>query len=144
KMHLYAPIVRVDLGAVLQNVKRPEGIVGDQMIFGIVRHRAVRLQPASHGYSVARAALRSRMSGWRTSLQALGNPRSAQRQIVPTAREVGRQFRNAVEDYDKICIGELGTAKPDAAAEIQPERRLRESPATAPCIGQTKGRLGRG
>src|SRR5438067_11782736 len=83
KMHLDAPIVRVDFRGLLEDLQGSEGIAGDEMVLGIVAHRAVRVQLSSDRNSAPGTLHRRRMSRWRTALAALGDPRSAAGKIVP-------------------------------------------------------------
>src|SRR3954452_9275984 len=133
-MHLYAPVIGIDLGALLEHLKGPERVVGHQMIFGIVAHGAIRVQLSSDRNSLAGALHRSSVSSWRTVLQTLGDPRSAERQIVPRGREAGRELRDPVEDRHELCIRKLRVPESRTAAEIQPQRWLREACAAAPGI----------
>src|SRR5689334_9678500 len=143
-MHLYSSIIGIDPGSLLEDLQRPESVVGYEVKFGVVSHCAVRIQLAGDSDGVACALQRRGVSSRRTALKTLRDPGSAERKIIPAGPETGSQLRDPLKDRHEIRVRKLCFPKPDAASEVKPERRLGEGGAAALRVRQAESRPGSG
>src|SRR6476619_6700147 len=122
-MHLYPPVARIDVGPFAEDLQRPESVVGDEVEFGVVAHRAVRIQLPSDDDRLAGTLNRSSVGCRRSIAQTLGNPRTAKCKVVPSGSEVGSELRDPLENRFEIFVCELRVTQAGAAAQKQSERR---------------------
>src|SRR5881275_1475104 len=110
-MHLYTTVFRVDLRSLFEQLEPSKVITVDDVIFGVITHGTLRIQFAGNRNCFACALQRSRISWWRTVLQALGSPGSSERKVIPSRFEGGVQLGNSFEDRPEIGITKRVVAK---------------------------------